>query len=94
MIHLIFNQAAQPALLYLVPSCVLIPLLMALLRGELRELWNYSEEHLVDKDDKKEDKKKKKKENESTPAGKNQLQENEQQQQHQKKKQAENKKSK
>jgi minor histocompatibility antigen H13 len=92
IMFLIFNQAAQPALLYLVPSCVLIPLLMALLRGELRELWNYSEEHLVDKDDKKEDKKKKKKENESTPAGKNQLQENEQQQQ--KKKQAENKKSK
>jgi len=42
-------KAAQPALLYLVPTCVLIPLLAASIRGEFSELWNYSEEHLVEK---------------------------------------------
>lgn len=41
-------QRAQPALLYLVPTCVIIPLFFALLRGEVSELWNYSEEDFVD----------------------------------------------
>jgi minor histocompatibility antigen H13 len=50
-------QAAQPALLYLVPSCLILPLMVATCRGELRALWNYSEEHLVERDD--EEKKKK-----------------------------------
>jgi minor histocompatibility antigen H13 len=47
-----YFKAAQPALLYLVPTCVLIPLFAALLRGEFKALWNYSEDHLVDKDEK------------------------------------------
>jgi hypothetical protein len=46
-----YFKAAQPALLYLVPSCILIPLGFAALRGEFSALWNYSEEHLVEKDD-------------------------------------------
>lgn len=45
-----YFKAAQPALLYLVPSCILLPLMMSLIRGEFRALWNYSEEHLVEKD--------------------------------------------
>lgn len=40
-------KSAQPALLYLVPACIIIPLFLALIRGEFTELWNYSEEHLV-----------------------------------------------
>lgn len=43
-----YFKAAQPALLYLVPSCIILPLLMAICRGELHALWNYSEEHLVE----------------------------------------------
>jgi hypothetical protein len=46
-----YFKAAQPALLYLVPTCLLIPLFTATLRGEVKELWNYSEEHLVEKDE-------------------------------------------
>jgi minor histocompatibility antigen H13 len=37
-------KAAQPALLYLVPSCIGSSLLCGLVRGELSLLWNYSEE--------------------------------------------------
>jgi len=37
-------KAAQPALLYLVPACLSAPLLVALVRGELKELFAYSEE--------------------------------------------------
>lgn len=85
-----FLQAAQPALLYLVPSCLLLPLGFAALRGEFSDLWNYSEEHLVEKDesdksskDEGSDKKKKKAANETANAtsapvggGKAQKQEN------------------
>ncbi|KAK0398188.1 hypothetical protein QR680_002464 [Steinernema hermaphroditum] len=39
-----YFKAAQPALLYLVPSCVLTPLCVAAMRGEAEELWNYTEE--------------------------------------------------
>lgn len=46
-----YFKAAQPALLYLVPTCVLIPLIFSLIRGEFKALWNYSEDHLVEKDD-------------------------------------------
>ena len=38
-----FN-AAQPALLYLVPACLGSSLLCAVVRGELKELFAYSEE--------------------------------------------------
>jgi minor histocompatibility antigen H13 len=34
-------KAAQPALLYLVPSCLGLPLLVALIRGELKPLFAY-----------------------------------------------------
>jgi len=39
----IFNHA-QPALLYLVPACIGVSFLVALWRGEVRELFKYSEE--------------------------------------------------
>lgn len=39
-----FFDAAQPALLYLVPACIGAALLTALARGEVKELLNYSEE--------------------------------------------------
>lgn len=39
----VFN-AAQPALLYLVPACLLTVLGMSVAKGELKELWTYTEE--------------------------------------------------
>lgn len=39
-----FFKAAQPALLYLVPCCLLGSLLVAVARGELKELVDYNEE--------------------------------------------------
>ncbi|KAK6747012.1 hypothetical protein RB195_000326 [Necator americanus] len=51
-------KAAQPALLYLVPCCLIVPLLLAACTGEVKELWNYSEEHLTDKAEKDSEKKK------------------------------------
>ncbi|KJH50065.1 signal peptide peptidase [Dictyocaulus viviparus] len=53
-------KAAQPALLYLVPCCLLTPLLLASFSGETKELWNYNEEHLTDKSEKEKDKNSKK----------------------------------
>ncbi|XP_055004139.1 minor histocompatibility antigen H13-like [Boleophthalmus pectinirostris] len=35
---------AQPALLYLVPACVGFPVIVALLKGELTEMFRYEEE--------------------------------------------------
>jgi minor histocompatibility antigen H13 len=37
-------EAAQPALLYLVPACLITSMGMAVTKGELRELWSYTEE--------------------------------------------------
>jgi len=37
-------ESAQPALLYLVPACLGSSLLTAVVRGELKELFAYSEE--------------------------------------------------
>lgn len=51
-------QAAQPALLYLVPACLGSSLLCAVVRGELKELFDYSEEE----EEKEEDEKKKEEE--------------------------------
>uniref|UniRef100_F1L680 Intramembrane protease 2 n=2 Tax=Ascaris TaxID=6251 RepID=F1L680_ASCSU len=51
MIIMHLFKAAQPALLYLVPACVLIPLSVAKIRGEAAEMWNYCEEHLIEKKD-------------------------------------------
>ena len=36
-----FFKAAQPALLYLVPSCLGLPFLVALIRGDLPALFRY-----------------------------------------------------
>ncbi len=58
MIHF---KAAQPALLYLVPACLGSSLLTALVRGEMKSLFAYSEEveeeeeETKDASDKKED---------------------------------------
>jgi minor histocompatibility antigen H13 len=46
---MMYFNAAQPALLYLVPACLGSSLLTALVRGELKDLFDYSEE--VDDDD-------------------------------------------
>eukprot|EP01103_Thecamoeba_quadrilineata_P010046 TRINITY_DN2072_c0_g1_i1.p1 TRINITY_DN2072_c0_g1~~TRINITY_DN2072_c0_g1_i1.p1 ORF type:complete len:385 (+),score=43.57 TRINITY_DN2072_c0_g1_i1:62-1216(+) len=42
-------KAAQPALLYLVPTCLGSSFLTAFLRGELAELWNYNEDEESEK---------------------------------------------
>jgi len=44
MFVMIYFQAAQPALLYLVPACLLSSMGCATLRGEVKELFEYSEE--------------------------------------------------
>ncbi|EGT36255.1 CBN-IMP-2 protein [Caenorhabditis brenneri] len=44
-------KAAQPALLYLVPCCLFVPLLLAVIRGELSDLWNYDEGKHVDNEE-------------------------------------------
>lgn len=41
---MIYFNAAQPALLYLVPACLGSSLFMALIRGEIKDLFEYSEE--------------------------------------------------
>ena len=37
-------RAAQPALLYLSPACIFSVLLLAAIRGELKDFWSYTEE--------------------------------------------------
>ena len=44
MFVMIRFQAAQPALLYLVPACLVSSFITALVRGEVRDLLAYSEE--------------------------------------------------
>jgi minor histocompatibility antigen H13 len=51
-----FN-AAQPALLYLVPACLGSSLLCAIVRGELKALFDYSEEEEEEEEEEKEDEK-------------------------------------
>merc|ERR1711953_993672 len=38
---MLFFNAAQPALLYIVPYVLIASLLVAVSRGELKDLWNY-----------------------------------------------------
>jgi len=45
-------QAAQPALLYLVPACIASSFFVAFFRGELTELLSYSEENSKKKEEK------------------------------------------
>lgn len=47
-----YFKAAQPALLYLVPACLGVPLLLAALKGQTKELTQFSEEHLVKQEEK------------------------------------------
>ena len=57
---MIVFEAAQPALLYLVPACLGSSLLCATVRGEMKELFDYSEEEEEEQDDSKEKDDKKK----------------------------------
>lgn len=50
MFVMIYFEAAQPALLYLVPACLGTSLGCAFVRGELKELFAYSEEEEEDED--------------------------------------------
>jgi minor histocompatibility antigen H13 len=43
-----YFQAAQPALLYLVPGCLLSSILLSILNGEFTDLWNFSEEQFIE----------------------------------------------
>lgn len=55
---MIVFEAAQPALLYLVPACLGSSLCCAFVRGELKELFDYSEEEEEEEDSKNEKSKK------------------------------------
>jgi len=57
-----YFKAAQPALLYLVPACIGAPLLVATIKGELKELFGYEDnpELTAEADDDKKDTKSKK----------------------------------
>ncbi|WWC88039.1 uncharacterized protein L201_002942 [Kwoniella dendrophila CBS 6074] len=46
-------KAAQPALLYLSPTCSLGPILLASIRGELKELWSWSDAPSTEEKEKK-----------------------------------------
>ncbi|KAG5460543.1 MAG: signal peptide peptidase-domain-containing protein [Olpidium bornovanus] len=46
------TQAAQPALLYLSPACILSVLIAGTVRGELKEVWDYSATVKLAEDDK------------------------------------------
>jgi len=54
-------QAAQPALLYLVPACLGAVLLCGTIRGEMKEVWEFTEEEEVEEEKAAEDEAKKKK---------------------------------
>jgi minor histocompatibility antigen H13 len=55
VIMIIFNHG-QPALLYLVPGCLLSVLVCSLIKGEYSTMWNFSENHfLTTEEDKKKD---------------------------------------
>lgn len=45
-------KSAQPALLYLVPACLGVPMLLALVRGDIKSMFAY-EDHPTDKEEKK-----------------------------------------
>ena len=43
---------AQPALLYLVPACLGVPLLLALCRGDIKSMFQYEDHPDLDSDKK------------------------------------------
>ncbi|GAW16417.1 hypothetical protein ANO14919_058430 [Xylariales sp. No.14919] len=51
LVMLLIFQHAQPALLYLVPGVVTSVWVTAAVRGEIRELWDYTEDGSLDKTD-------------------------------------------
>lgn len=54
MVVMHFFKAAQPALLYLSPACILSALITAAVRGEIKDLFEYTtEEEKEDEDDEK-----------------------------------------
>ena len=63
LVVMIWFEAAQPALLYLVPACLGSSLLCALVRGEMKELFAYSEEE--EEEESEEDAKEEKKDGKS-----------------------------
>jgi minor histocompatibility antigen H13 len=48
IIVMVVFQAAQPALLYLVPGCLLFSIIPAYLNGDFNELWDYSEDSTLE----------------------------------------------
>lgn len=52
---MVYFKAAQPALLYLVPACLGSSLLCATVRGEMKELLDYSEEEEEEEEKEKEE---------------------------------------
>ncbi|OTA62705.1 hypothetical protein K449DRAFT_369407 [Hypoxylon sp. EC38] len=52
LVMLLVYHHAQPALLYLVPGVVFTVWITGMLRGELREMWNYTEDGSLDTADK------------------------------------------
>lgn len=46
VIMIIFNHG-QPALLYLVPGCLLSVVELGMWRGEMKEVWKHSEEEYM-----------------------------------------------
>lgn len=61
IVMLVFKHG-QPALLYLVPGCILSVLFTAFFKGELSALWEFSEEEYItppeqEEDDDKDEKK-------------------------------------
>ena len=57
LILLTVFEAAQPALLYLVPACLGSSLLCATVRGELKALFEYSEEEEEEEEEGEQEKK-------------------------------------
>ncbi|WWD16379.1 hypothetical protein CI109_100805 [Kwoniella shandongensis] len=53
MVVMHWTKRAQPALLYLSPACTIGPLLLALARGELKDLWAFNDAPSEEEDDKK-----------------------------------------
>ena len=54
VIMILFDHG-QPALLYLVPACLGSTLIISLINGEFKKLWEYSEEHMVNDPEEEED---------------------------------------
>lgn len=54
VIMIIFNHG-QPALLYLVPGCLLSVALLGAIKGEFSKMWEFNEEKFFPKDEKKTD---------------------------------------